>query len=99
MGTMAFIAVVLLIAACLLMAGGIPASELPQAAALVVALICLLVWAIATVFMPRTVSKPNALAVLIVLTMAISIAAQGYRHNAEEKAAPSAAHVTGRSKG
>jgi hypothetical protein len=40
------------------------------------------------VFMPRTVSKPKyAVAVLIVLTIAISIAAQGYRHNAEEKAA------------
>jgi hypothetical protein len=88
MGTMAFIAAVLLIAAYLLMAAGIPASELPQAAAFVVALIWLLVWATATVFTPRAVSKPKyALAVLIVLTMAISIAAQGYRRNAEEKAA------------
>jgi hypothetical protein len=88
LGTTAWIAAIVLIAAYLLMAAGIPASELPQAAAFVVALIWLLLWAIATVFMPRTVSKPKyAVAVLIVLTIAISIAAQGYRHNAEEKSA------------
>jgi hypothetical protein len=88
LGTTAWIVAIVLIAAYLLMAAGIPASELPQAAAFVVALIWLLLWAIATVFMPRTVSKPkDAVAVLIVLTIAISIAAQGYRHNAEEKSA------------
>jgi len=88
LGTTAWIVAIVLIAAYLLMADGIPASELPQTAAFVVALIWLLLWAIATVFMPRTVSKPKyALAVLIVLTIAISIAAQGYRHNAEQKAA------------